>query len=93
MVSGLLSSGTGSGMTTIVPFTDQNDRELRQAIYEILVEYLEQAMRRGYVPEATQGHEAKLKARQWTPEFYDFVLTLKKTLDPNNIMNPGVYFA
>ena len=50
-------------MTTIIPFFDQNDKELNRAIHEILVEFLEQAMRRGYVLEATQGHESRLKAR------------------------------
>jgi FAD/FMN-containing dehydrogenase len=91
-ISGLLPAGTGSGMTTTVPHFDQNNRELSEAIHEIWVEFLEQGMRRGYVPESTQGHESRLKARQMRPEFYNWLLTLKKTLDPNNIMNPGVYF-
>jgi len=93
MISGVLSSGTGMGMTTIVPFTPENDQELRDKMLAIMVEYLEQAQRRGYVLEATQGHEASLKAKGWTPEFYDFCLTMKEHLDPNNIMNPGVFFA
>jgi len=92
MISGMLAAGTGSGMTTVIPLIDQSDRELLNAMHELMTEWLEQAVRRGYVPEATQGHESRLKARQWTPEFYDFALTQKKTLDPNNIMNPGVYF-
>jgi FAD/FMN-containing dehydrogenase len=79
-------------MTTTVPHFDQNNRELSEAIHEMWVEFLEQAMRRGYVIESSQGHESLLKARQMTPEFYNWLLTLKKTLDPNNIMNPGVYF-
>ena len=92
IIAGLSSSGTGTGITSIVPLVDQSDEELCQAMYEIQVEYLEQAIRRGYVPDATQGYQSKLRARQWTPEFYDFVLSFKKTLDPNNIMNPGIYF-
>ena len=92
IISGLLSAGTGNGMTTTIPHFDQNNRELSEAIHEMWLEFLEQAMRRGYVPEATQGYEARLKARQMTPEFYNYLLSLKKTLDPNNIMNPGLYF-
>jgi len=91
-ISGCLPAGTGSGMTTTVPHFDQNDRELSEAIHEMWVEFLEQGMRRGYVIESTQGHESILKARQMRPEFYNWLLTLKKTMDPNNIMNPGVYF-
>jgi len=92
IISVLLFAEPGHGMTSVTPLIDQSDKELHQKIYEIQVEYLEQAMRRGYVPEASQGHESRLKARQWTPEFYSFAMMLKKTLDPNNIMNPGVYF-
>ncbi len=92
IISVLLFAEPGHGMTSVTPMIDQSDRELVKMIHEFMVEFLEQAMRRGYVPEATQGHESRLKARQWTPEFYNFALTLKKTLDPNNIMNPGVFF-
>jgi len=92
IISVLLFAEPGHGMTSVTPLIDQSDKELHRKIYEIQVEYLEQAMRRGYVPEASQGHESRLKARQWTPEFYSFALNMKKTLDPNNIMNPGVYF-
>ncbi len=92
-ITGLLSSGTGYGMTTVIPFLDQSDPELVRAIHEIWVEFLEQARRRGYILEGTQGHEARLKAKQWTPEFHHFVLSLKQMLDPNNIMNPGIFFA
>jgi len=91
-MAGLSSAGIGYGISSIVPLIDQNDSELVKAVHEILVEYFEQAMRRGCPLDASQGLQSRLKAKQWTPEFYDFVLTLKKTLDPNNIMNPGVYF-
>ncbi len=76
----------------MLPFVDRNDRELNRTIYEVWVEFLEQARRRGYGIDGTQGYESRLIAKQWTPEFYSYVLTLKKTLDPNNIMNPGVFF-
>ena len=92
LISCLLSAGTGYGMISVIPAFNASDKKLAKAIHEMLVEWLEQAMRRGYVPEATQGHESLLKARQWTSEFYNYVRTLKKILDPNNIMNPGVFF-
>ncbi|MFC1925665.1 FAD-binding oxidoreductase [Chloroflexota bacterium] len=93
IISGLLSAGTGNGMTTTEPFVDQSDKEFNNVVHEIWLEFLEQARRRGYVVEATQGHESRLLAKSWTPEFYNYVLSLKKFLDPNNIMNPGVFFA
>jgi len=92
LISPCLFAEPGHGMIGVTPMIDQSDEELSRNVYEMMVEFLEQAMRRGYVPEGSQGHESRLKARQWTPEFYSFAMMLKKTLDPNNIMNPGVYF-
>ena len=43
IAGGLLSCGTGYGMTPVDPFFDQSDRELHRAFHEILVEFLEQA--------------------------------------------------
>ena len=59
---------------------------------ELMKEFFNQVRHRGYVVEASQGYESKVKAKSWTPEFYNYALTLKKALDPNNIMNPGIYF-
>ena len=88
----MLPFGNGCGVVDIIPFFDQNDRELNRIIYELMVEYFEQAKSRGYLSSGSQGHESRVRARSWTPEYYNYVLTLKKMLDPNNIMNPGVYF-
>ncbi len=92
LISVLLSAGTGYGMTSVIPAFDANDKKLAKTLQEMMVEWLEQCMRRGYVPEATHGHESRLKARQWTGEFYHYARNMKKFLDPNNIMNPGVFF-
>ncbi|MFC1925037.1 FAD-binding oxidoreductase, partial [Chloroflexota bacterium] len=88
----IMPTGTGCGLSAYDPLVDENDREAVRALYEAWLEFFEQARRRGYVMENSHGHQAKLRAKTWTPEFYNFALTLKKTLDPNNIMNPGVHF-
>jgi len=88
----LLSVGTGYGMTSMIPTFDPSDQELHRKMHELFLEFLEEGSRRGYVIEAPQGQESRLKAKQWTPEFYNYILTLKRMLDPNNIMNPGVLF-
>jgi len=93
LITGLLSSGPGYGMTTFIPFLDETDKELHREVYEMWGDFLELSAQRGYVMEATQGHMPRVQARYWTPEFYHFVRTMKKSLDPNNIMNPGVFFA
>jgi len=91
-VSIMLPFGNGCGVVDMIPFFDQNDRELNKVVHELMVEYFEQAKARGYLITGSQGYESRVRARSWTPEYYNYVLTLKKMLDPNNIMNPGVYF-
>jgi len=92
LFSVLLAAGPGHGMTTSNPQVNPNDIELRTAVTEIWLDFLENGRRRGYALEATHGHESLLIAKSWTPEFYNQILNLKKTWDPNNIMNPGVFF-
>jgi len=88
----LLPFGVGCWDTCIVPFFDQNDKVLHRALHEVFLEYMEESRRRGYIIEGSQGHESRLRAMSWEPELYHYARTLKKLLDPNNIMNPGVYF-
>jgi len=45
MISGMLAAGTGSGMTTVIPLIDQSDRELLNAMHELMTEWLEQAVK------------------------------------------------
>jgi len=92
LMGALLPAGPGCGITTYGVFYDGTDKEVERAVHESILEFFEQMRRRGGIPEGSQGHEAKLRAKSWTPEYYNYVLTLKKALDPNNIMNPGVYF-
>lgn len=39
----------------------------------------------------TQGNNSKKIAEAWTPAYYGLMKSLKKTLDPNNIMCPGLW--
>jgi len=88
----LLPFGPSCWDTCIVLFFDQRDKELHSTVHELMVEYLELSRHRGYVIEGSQGHESRLRAMSWTPEYYHYVRNMKKALDPNNIINPGVYF-
>lgn len=39
----------------------------------------------------TQGNNSNVIAEMWTPAYYNLMKTLKTTLDPNNIMCPGLW--
>ena len=88
-----LPCGPNFGMTSIIPFYDPSNRELGEKLFELQKELLETGASRGYWIEASQSWESLLKAKYWSPELYNYILTLKKTLDPNNIMNPGIFFG
>jgi len=88
-----LPCGPNFGMTSIIPFYDPSNRELGEKLFELQKELLETGASLGYWIEASQSWESLLKAKYWSPELYNHILTLKKTLDPNNIMNPRIFFG
>lgn len=54
-------------------------------------EYLKFCVARGMFTESTQGRDADAAAQAWSPTFRHLVKTLKQAIDPNGIMNPGVW--
>ena len=49
------------------------------------------AIDNGAFIDAQQGNLTGFIASNWSPEFRQFMLNLKRTIDPNNIMNPGLW--
>lgn len=88
-----LPCGPNFGMTSIIPLYDPSNRELSKKLFELQKELLDAGASHGFCIEAAQSWESRLKAKYWSPEIYNYLLTVKKTLDPNNIMNPGLFFG
>ena len=72
---------------------DASTRDLRTRAYKLWHEILKQKIEMGTCPywygkDAFGLHLVK----KFPPQYWNFLNTLKKTLDPNNIMNPGALF-
>ncbi|MEW6264079.1 MAG: FAD-binding oxidoreductase [Thermodesulfobacteriota bacterium] len=76
-----------------VYFFDENklDPEKMEAVRNISVEESTRVLEHGGFMEANQGSLANLSASVWSPSYTGLMKTLKKALDPKNIMNPGLW--
>ncbi|NQV03558.1 MAG: FAD-binding oxidoreductase [Bacteroidia bacterium] len=63
----------------------------REAMYKIEEKYRTFVGERGMFTENTQGRDADAAASFWSPSFRSLMQVLKRAIDPNNIMNPGVW--
>jgi len=69
---------------------DRSNPEIRMKAYELWHKMIELTVNKGGCPYYF-GREA-LAPHLWTkarPSYYQFLQTIKKALDPNNILNPG----
>ncbi len=65
--------------------------EAREKVLKIAKEYYEFAVREGGFLWGHQGYGTEVLASFWSPTFYEFMLTLKRAIDPKNILNPGLW--
>ena len=67
--------------------------EVSDRIYERAFNQFHELLskKHGGFTESCQGESAAHSASHWSPTFKAFMQTLKKTLDPNNIMMPGLW--
>ncbi len=66
----------------------ENDIE---ALVKISEKYSEYRFKLGGFIEMHHGFEALNAASVWSVNYKGFILTLKRALDPNNILNPGLW--
>ena len=64
-----------------------------EEVYQLIRAAHIQAANLGVTFETHSGFAADLMGARWSGEFRNFISSLKHTLDPNNILNPDLWFA
>lgn len=63
----------------------------REEFIQIGYDEVEHTLEFGGFIESAQGDLTRKSAGAWEPAYHNFMKTLKKALDPNNILNPGLW--
>jgi glycolate oxidase len=88
---GLVACGPNTHISSIIAWYDDTDPKVREGVLEVFKEFFDVAAKHGWLPDATGGYACKVMADHWTPAFFNLMRTMKNALDPNNIMNPGLW--
>lgn len=72
-------------------FQDQHDPEQQASVKSMMQDFQEYAHGLGSIDVYNQGFMADLNAACWSPGFRGLFQTIKQALDPNSILNPGLW--
>lgn len=70
-------------------FWHENVLEARRKVNEIADEFNTTTVNDGLFSTTAQRKPAEVAGANWSPAYYEFMRTLKRAMDPNNIINPG----
>jgi glycolate oxidase len=83
--------GRNSLWANIIVNYESRDAEVKA--YSIIRDLHALAAKLGVAFETHSGHAADLMGEYWSSEFRELILKIKKALDPNNVLNPGLWLA
>jgi FAD/FMN-containing dehydrogenase len=72
-------------------FKDSDDPELREFVRTMIFDFQRYTHELGFIDVYNQGVMSNLNARYWSPGFSALYRTIKQTLDPHAILNPGLW--
>ena len=88
---GLVASGSTSWILTTIIFLHGEDKRAQEVIGQAFADATDLACSHGWYPDCHQGWGTRMMAKYWPTHHYEFMRKMKKAVDPNNIMNPGVW--
>jgi FAD/FMN-containing dehydrogenase len=83
--------GANRGIMSLAIYYREADPVLHKKVVDLSCHYFEYMARHGWLADANNRITGQITAKYWSPEFKEFMVNLKRTLDPNNIMNPGIW--
>ncbi len=72
-------------------FFEQTDLDLGAKLLEESHKLVDEETDRGYASYWVGHGKSEGLAKNWSREYFGFLKLLKQTMDPNNIMNPGMF--
>jgi len=88
---GIVPGGSAAWIMSHILWVRGDDKHAQKVIGELFAEAAELACSHGWYPDCHQGWGTRMMAKYWPKHHYEFMKLLKGALDPNNIMNPGVW--
>jgi hypothetical protein len=73
-------------------FKDTDSPDLRAFVREMILDYQKYTHELGLLDVYNQGEMSRINASCWSPGFKSLYTTVKKSLDPKGILNPGLWF-
>jgi FAD/FMN-containing dehydrogenase len=78
------------GHVTFMDEGKMNERQ-KEAFTQIGYDDVDHLLKYGGFVEGAQGNLTRKSAEVWEPAYHNFMKTIKQALDPNNILNPGLW--
>lgn len=78
------------GHLTFMDEAQMNERQ-KEAFTQIGYDDVDHLLEYGGFIEGAQGNLTQKSAGVWEPTYHNFMKTIKNALDPNNILNPGLW--
>ncbi len=89
--NGCTPVGSNQWIITSIIFLKGYDQRSMDIMYELWKRGIQEGVAHGWCPDANQGWGTIAQAKYWQPAYANYIRDMKKALDPNNIMNPGLW--